>query len=185
MERKRLAVHIADQYRQNVKLNLGATVSIDIEKAAGFHHIGSHPIGAKEHPLRSVRQRREAAVLAEQADRRPRAAVDANLEMVMVVLTDAGQVMHDLDANLGQMCGITDARLQQYFWLPIPPAHSATSREALNDTEAPPPLGTHSTPVARRSWNSTRDTVSSVRTSRLPRASAGRRKKRAVLPRSP
>ncbi|CFN77288.1 Uncharacterised protein [Bordetella pertussis] len=64
------------------------------------------------------------------------------------------------------------------------PAASTTSPRAWAYC-SPPPSAMKRTPTARRFWNTTRATRAPVRTFRLPRSMAGRRKPLAVFQRTP
>ncbi|MCY1510586.1 hypothetical protein D9M68_449680 [compost metagenome] len=96
-----------------MELQVGPALAGGVDETAALDHVRREQAGAEQHPLQPVLQRRQAAVVAQQAHGLARAAVDRHLEVVLEVLAHAGQVFHHRQAQRLQLRAGADAREQQ------------------------------------------------------------------------
>jgi hypothetical protein len=110
----RLAV-VADGTGKKMVLDVGVLdAGLGADEGAGFEMVGGAEARAQEQPLGSDQALPEQIELGIERDRLRAADLEIDLQMVLQVLADAGQMMHRSDAGRTQALLVADARqLQQ------------------------------------------------------------------------
>ena len=166
-----LAVCETDKSRQNVKLHIRQAGAGRIDEAAAFNHVGRQKTGLGQHVLQHVLRAGQALVLPKQ---REDADLGLNrcLEMILVVLSNARQIRHHVDAVALQVRGIANARQLQ----DLRSSNGAGGKNHFTASAIGLRRSSRAMPVARLPSNRTLCTRLPVSIVRLARPSASRKK---------
>ena len=151
---RRGAAVVAHGDGQEVEHQVGvALVVVAAREAAALEVVGRARAAAQEQPLRADRQHVALLDVLLHRHRLRAGVLDVDLEVVLQVLPDAGQVGADVDAEPAQLVGVADAgQLQQLRGVD----GAAAEDHRLGPRRVLPRRCWYSTPMARVPSNSTR-----------------------------
>ncbi|MNT16535.1 hypothetical protein D3C72_1516440 [compost metagenome] len=104
--------------RQPHQLHIWPIVVAGGEKTAALQQVGGADTAFEQQPFQTVRQRLQAFVLPEQANRLSQAGNQRKMQMILQALADQRAVDLEFDADFAQMLCWTDAGQHQQFWGP-------------------------------------------------------------------